>query len=130
MKIDMTSPKNLIITGTVVVGLLLFLPGLGKGWGVVRYIADAFPTAYAAKEESSATRDELHEYLVAQKEALIAQEAYQKAQHEFANQLMQQQAPLPVKEPRMEWQDPETGRWWYCDPRMDCALSDNWWEYD
>lgn len=121
------TPKNLSIVGGMVLSALLILPNLDKAWAVVRYITDAFPTAYAAKQQVEAVDQQFEQYLQAQKEAAIAQKASADAINAYVGQQQQMQQQVPVRMPLKEWQD-EQGVWWCCDPnRDDCDENRSWW---
>lgn len=145
MKTDWT-PKNLTIVGSGVVAALLILPNLGKGWEAVKYLADAPPTAYAAKGQAEAVQSDFSAYLEAQEQQrkLDAKLAEQQALYnqrllelQESQQVYQQQQPLNVSAPLLrfpepeviEWEDPD-GTWWCCDPRTDCDLMESWWRCD
>lgn len=103
----------------LLVGVTKFDEGLSLVWR--KWNADV--EAAEAKKMAQEVDSELDQFLVAQREALIAQEAYQQAQQEFANQLMQQQLPNPISATRtMRLWDAEEERW-FCDNGVE-----SWWE--
>lgn len=116
------------------IGVLVMLTQFDKGLQLVSSKWNADVLAGEAKKTAEGVRTDLNSYLSAQKEALVEQRAYQKAQEEFTKQLMvlqQQQVPNAPAQPPMdrvnppprfrEW-DGTAKQFWCCnlDEREDC----------
>lgn len=123
MKTDWT-PKNLTLAGAGIISILIILPNLGKGWEAVKYLADAPPTAYAAKEKVEEVDSEFKEYLQAQREATIAQQATTEALKQYIGQ----QAPNQMAPHGLREYDATTDILWCCEltDRAACFSQDRW----
>ena len=111
MKTEWT-PKNVMIAVAGVITVLLVLPNLGKGWEVVKYLADSFPTAYAAKEVAAEVRSDFDQYIAQEQENAKLEKQRLELQQEYNGQLLklqQQQQAMP-----RVWQEQDQEGNWYC----------------
>jgi homoserine acetyltransferase len=119
MKIDWAEPKNLIIAGMGLVGLLITVPKLGDALDYARKVLGTTETAYAAYEQSTEIRSDFDQYLEAQKQANEQQAAVAQAINSYVQQQQQTKG---------AWREEDAaGRCWMCDALNyhDCG-ADQW----
>src|SRR3990167_11201840 len=113
------TPKNLVIVVSGIIGALLILPNLGKGWGSVKYVADAFPAAYAGEATAKAVKSDFDRYIEQQEEALKLEKQRNELQEDYNKKLteiQQQQIPnQPYRAPAIERLWDEQEQRYYCD---------------
>ena len=119
MKLDLSQPKTAFTVIAGVVVFLVVLPNLDKGWAVLRYMTDAFPTAYAGKATADETKDRFDQYIQQQQQAIETQNKIAEA---IAGYTQQQQAPQQVYRQMPDYPQPNTfiegpaneGLFWCC----------------
>lgn len=105
MKTEWT-PKTVLIAASGLIAVLYGLPKLGDGLDYARKVLGTTEVAYAAKEQVEQVDSNFQQYLQAQRELAIAQQAQAEALNAYVAQQQQQQHGI------REWDD--NGVCWQC----------------